>query len=338
MTRNVDEGRSRLVGFRAGIAHAAGFAVGFGEVLLQKHLPEKFADKLYLFFETEFGSTVFSDKLVSYLDIVNHKIFLWKDYIMSRNKINIKMQLNKLLDEKLRIGVKKTDSNRDTRNGYNSARYEGIHSIKTADTYRRTINTFGDFCKSIGLKDAKQITEDTVRQFVDSRRSNSSWTHSKDLAAINKVLGTSYTPSQFGIEQRKQENVAHNRRILTANSTAGASRNQEALWFVSVAGARRESFEQLKPSHAIRDMNGTVIGFHLIEKGGKPRNALVLPTAREAVTAFVDKNISEVGEDGQLIKPCDSNANPHYQRAEYAKEMYAQMVDHQSRGMDIYAG
>ena len=257
---------------------------------------------------------------------------------MSRNKTNIKMQLNKTLDEKLRIGVKKTDSNRDTRNGYNSARYEGIHSIKTADTYRRTINTFGDFCKSIGLKDTKQITEDTIRRFVDSRRDHSSWTHSKDLAAINKVLDTSYTPSQFGIEQRKHENVVHNRQILTANSTADAPRNQEALWFASVTGARRESFDQLKPSHAIRDMNGTVIGFHLIEKGGKPRNALVLPTAREAVTAFVDKNISEVGEDGQLIKPCDSNANPHYQRAEYAKEMYAQMVDHQSRGVDIYAG
>ena len=53
MTRKVDEGRSRLVGFRAGIERAAGFAVGFGEVLLQKHLPEKIADKLCLFFGTE---------------------------------------------------------------------------------------------------------------------------------------------------------------------------------------------------------------------------------------------------------------------------------------------
>ncbi len=257
---------------------------------------------------------------------------------MSRHKKNIKIQLNNLLNDQLRIREKKTEDIRDTRNGYNSARYEGIHSIKTADTYRRTINTFGDFCKSIGLKDVKQITEDTVRQFVDSRRDHSSWTHSKDLAAINKVLGTCYTPSQFGIEQRKQENVVHNRRILTANSTADAPRNKEALWFASVTGARRESFSRLKPRHAIRNENGIVIGFELREKGGKPRNALVLPTARETVTAFVDKKLSEVGEDGQLIKPCDSNANPHYQRAEYAEEMYRQMVDHQSRGEDIYAG
>ena len=83
---------------------------------------------------------------------------------MSRNKTNIKMQLNKKLDEKPCIGEKKIDANRDTRNGYNSARYEGIHSIKTADTYRRTINTFGDFCKTIGLKDVKQITEEAPMQ------------------------------------------------------------------------------------------------------------------------------------------------------------------------------
>ena len=45
MPRKVDEGRSRLVGLRAGTGRAAGFAEGFGEVLLQKHLPEHFRDK-----------------------------------------------------------------------------------------------------------------------------------------------------------------------------------------------------------------------------------------------------------------------------------------------------
>ena len=43
--RKVDEGRSRLVGLRAGTGRAAGFAEGFGEGLLQKHLPEHFRDK-----------------------------------------------------------------------------------------------------------------------------------------------------------------------------------------------------------------------------------------------------------------------------------------------------
>ena len=76
---------------------------------------------------------------------------------MSRNKTNIKMQLNKRLDALLRIGMKKTNANRDTRNGFNPTRYEGIHSVKTADTYRRSINIFGDFCKRIGVKEIGQV-------------------------------------------------------------------------------------------------------------------------------------------------------------------------------------
>ena len=257
---------------------------------------------------------------------------------MSRNKTNIKMQLNSRLDALLRIGMKKTNENKDTRNGLNPTRYEGIHSVKTADTYRRSINIFGDFCKRIGVKEIEQIDESVVRRFVEERCSNSSWTHSKDLAAINKVLGTIYTPSQFGIEQRKNENIVHNRQILTSNSTASAARNQEALWFAYATGARRESFLSVTPSHAIRSDDGTVIGFRFTEKGGRERNALILPSERQAMTLFVDRKLSEVGEDGRLVKPCDSNANPHFERAHYAKDMYAQMVDYQSRGKDIYAG
>ena len=51
--RKVDEGRSKLVGLRAGTGRAAGFAEGFGEVLLQKHLPERFRDKLCVCIEND---------------------------------------------------------------------------------------------------------------------------------------------------------------------------------------------------------------------------------------------------------------------------------------------
>ena len=53
---------------------------------------------------------------------------------------------------------------------------------------------------------------------------------------------------------------------------------------------------------------------------------------------FVDRKLSEVGEDGQLVKPCDSNANPHFERAHYAKDMYEQMAEHKARNEDIYDG
>ena len=258
---------------------------------------------------------------------------------MSRNKVNVKMELNKRLDELLRIGEKKTNENRELRHDKNPNRYEGIHSIKTADTYRRTINQLGDFCKQNGVKRMDQINEKVIRDFIHERQTHSKWTHSKDLAAINKVLGTDYTPKQFGIEQRSQNQIIHNRRILTENSTADKARNQDALRFVQATGCRRSSLYKVTSDHAIWNREKTqIIGFEFKEKGGRVRSALVLPSHRETVTEFVQSKINERGEHCRLIDYCDSNANPHFERGVYAQEMYRQMVDCREREQDIYCG
>ena len=39
-----------------------------------------------------------------------------------------------------------------------------------------------------------------------------------------------------------------------------------------------------------------------------------------------------------MIDTCDRNCNPHYQRAEYANQLYVELKDHRDRGEDIYAG
>lgn len=50
---------------------------------------------------------------------------------MGRKSKNIKIELNRRIDELLRIGEKKVKDDKDNPN-----RAEGIHSIRTADTYR----------------------------------------------------------------------------------------------------------------------------------------------------------------------------------------------------------
>ena len=259
--------------------------------------------------------------------------------IMSRHKMNIKMQLNRRIDELLRIGEKKTKEERDSPN-YNSNRSEGIHSIRTADTYRRCINVFADYCKTQGIKRVEDIDESIVAGFVDQRRECSSWTISKDLAAINKVLndGNIYTPAQFGIEPRYADNVVHNRRTLMENSTAEAERNQIALWFVHATGCRRSSVLTVTASQAIRDDDDIVIGFQFKEKGGRERNALLLPVERERMTEFVNAKIAESGEGCHLISQCDRNCNPHFERAHYCQDMYELMRQAKESGRDIYDG
>ena len=62
---------------------------------------------------------------------------------MGRNRKNITIQLNKRIDALLRIGEKKVKV---------GGRVDGIHSVKTADSYRGTANRIGEVCKSMGVR------------------------------------------------------------------------------------------------------------------------------------------------------------------------------------------
>ena len=258
---------------------------------------------------------------------------------MSRNRVNIKMQLHKQLDNLMKIGVKKKKEKPGGEH-FNPNRSEGIHSYKTADTYRSVIDKFGDFCKDQGIRNLSEIDRTVVVAYVESRREKSSWTISKDLSAINKVLNTRYTGKEFGIGQRTQDAVIHNRGLLTANSTRDLPQNQLALHFARATGCRRQSILLATPAQAIWDGSAgrTVIGFTLREKGGRVRNALVLPSERAWVTDLVNSRFTERGKYGNLIDHCDSHCNPHYDRGTYAQEMYAAMVAARDSGTDIYMG
>ena len=254
---------------------------------------------------------------------------------MSRNKSNIKIQLHKRIDELLRIGQKKVKETRGAPH-FNPNRSEGIHSIKTAETYRQVINTFAEHCKSHGIKDVAQIDSNIIGSFVATRSNLSSWTISKELAAINKVLDTHYTPKEFGIQERSRDQIVNNRHARTAHSTASAERNQAALWFAYATGCRRSSILTVTAEKAIRAEDGTVIGFQFKEKGGRERNAIVLPSERQAMTDYVNARQAEHGENCRLVDTCDRNCNPHYQRAEYANELYRELKEYRDRGEDIY--
>ena len=256
---------------------------------------------------------------------------------MSRNKENIKMQLNRRLNELLRIGQKKQPEIKGTPN-YNPTRSEGVRSILTADTYRKSINTFGDYCKTQNIRSIDQIDEKVVEGFLQSRRNLSGHTISKDLSSINKVLGSNYTPSQFGFAKRTADKIVHNRGVLRANSTAHLDRNQAALWFAYATGCRRSSILTTTADKAIRDEHGTVIGFEFREKGGRCRNAFLLPSEQTKMTAYVDGRIAALGQNCRLIDSCDSSCNPHYQRGRYAAQYYAEAKAAKDEGRDLYNG
>ena len=77
---------------------------------------------------------------------------------------------------------------------------------------------------------------------------------------------------------------------------------------------------------------------HVIEKGGRERNAVVLEQDRPRITELVNQAIERNGYDSPFLKEPDSNANPHSCRREYAQQLYRDLVEAREDGRDYYQG
>ena len=250
---------------------------------------------------------------------------------MGRKQKNITIQLNRRIDELLRIGEKKIKVN---------GRVDTIHSIKTADSYRRTANRLAEVCKSMGVKSIDDIDKDVVSKYMDSYRNASAWTVSRELSATNKLLSSNYTPSDFGFTQRRTyTSVKNNRGDLSKSSTAHKPENQDGLYFASATGCRRSSITRVTANDAVRSANGLIIGFNFCEKGGRCRTAPVLLSERQNLTYWVDSKLKGGhSPSAPLIDYISPNAGCHRMRSEYARNLYYELKDAKERGIDAYDG
>ena len=250
---------------------------------------------------------------------------------MGRNNKNITIQLNRRIDELLRIGEKKVKVN---------GRVDGIHSVQTAESYRGTANRIGEVCKSMGVRNIEDIDKGVIERYMESYRNASMWSVSREVAATNKLLGTSYTPRDFGFTQRRTyTSVKNNRGELPRTSDANKPENQDGLYFASVTGCRRSSITTVTANDAIRDEHGKIYAFHFCEKGGRERISLVLPSEQGSLTRWVDSKLKGGHSvDAPLIDYISKNAPCHRMRSEYARDLYAELKDAKERGVDVYHG
>ncbi len=255
---------------------------------------------------------------------------------MGRNKKNITIQLNKRIDELLRIGEKKVKVNGVA---------EGIHSVKTAEQYRNTANRLSSVCKEMGIKNIEDIDKGVVARYMEAYRDASPWTVSRELSAISKIRGETITPKDLGFTQRRTyTSVKNNRGQLPKSSSSTNPKNQDALYLASVCGCRRSSLDPSSPTavtanDAVRNEQGQIYAFHLLEKGGKERVSLVLPSEQRNLTNWVDSKLkSGHSPDAPLISHIDRNLGCHRMRAEYARDLYAELKDAKERGVDVYEG
>ena len=250
---------------------------------------------------------------------------------MGRKNKNITIQLNRRIDELLRIGEKKVKVD---------GRVATINSVQTADSYRGTANRLGEVCKSMGVRNIEDIDKGVIERYMESYRHASAWTVSREIAAANKLLGTSYTPRDFGFTQRRTyTSVKNNRGDLPSSSTANKPENQDGLYLASVTGCRRSSITTVTANDAIRDEYGKIYAFHFCEKGGRERISLVLPSEQGNLTRWVDSKLKGGhSPDAPLVDYISKNAPCHRMRSEYARDLYAELKDAKERGVDVYEG
>ena len=250
---------------------------------------------------------------------------------MGRKNKNITIQLNRRIDELLRIGEKKVKVD---------GRVATINSVQTADSYRGTANRLGEVCKSMGVRNIEDIDKGVIERYMESYRHASAWTVSREIAAANKLLGTSYTPRDFGFTQRRTyTSVKNNRGDLPSSSTANKPENQDGLYLAFVTGCRRSSITTVTANDAVRDEHGKIYAFNWCEKGGRCRTSLVLPSEQGNLTRWVDSKLKGGhSPDAPLVDYISKNAPCHRMRSEYARDLYAELLEAKQRGIDVYEG
>lgn len=220
--------------------------------------------------------------------------------------------------------------------GYNPARVDGIFSLGTMETYRAAMQPFAKWLSAHKVKNASQITKAHAAAYLREREvaGLSSWTVSRDMAAINKAMGFDLNKKELGLRSRRKSEITRSREEAE-NDRRRFGKFQDQITVAKACGFRRASITRITPNDCVRNSQGQVVGIRVVEKGGKERVALVLNAYKERVTAIADK-AQEASRP--LFTAYDSHIDNHRFRAEYCAALLKQLEEEQTQGKPWFGG
>lgn len=220
--------------------------------------------------------------------------------------------------------------------GYNPARVDGIFSLGTMETYRAAMQPFAKWLSAHKVKNASQITKAHAATYLREREAVglSSWTVSRDMAAINKAMGFDLNKKELGLRSRRKSEITRS-RVETENDRRRFGKFQDQITVAKACGCRRASITRITPNDCVRNSRGQVVGIKVVEKGGKERVAPVLNAYKERVTSIVDR-AQEASKP--LFMDYDSHIDNHRFRAEYCAALLKQLEEEQALGKPWFGG
>lgn len=283
---------------------------------------------------------------------------------MGKNK-NFTIQLNVRIDRLLAVGESKhaaKDAYRKTSESrgekWNPAKSNFIHSCATADAYRQTV---GEVC--LWLKENKadvwssknldNFNKEVAYEYLHSRENTgcSSYTVSKDMAALNKVLDLDLNKKEGCLATRSIDDVTRSRTAADMDTRYNPSNYSKQIEFAQAFGLRRESIKG--GNYQVKDISlsqrDDKVYCSVIEKGGRYREAPCLEKyqdainerynveERESLTKAEFKDLYSSSND-VLFDRYTPLIDNHAFRGEYARNLYNQISEQKEEVKADYRG
>lgn len=207
-------------------------------------------------------------------------------------------------------------------------RISGIYSTSTLDTYMKETGLFLDFVDA-SRADVKHLEgcRPFVKPYVDAMmaRNLSAWTIHLRVAALASMFHCRMEDFEgVTLPLRRRADIKRTRSAATSTvQRFEGIRYQMIRDFITATGARRGGVAKLKKD-ALSVNAGGHLRVHLDEKGGKERDARVLPECEAFVRQVFDDSPG-YGPAGDYLFPkgfIPAAMAVHCFRAEYAERLY----------------
>ncbi|MBD5093777.1 MAG: hypothetical protein HDT26_05740 [Subdoligranulum sp.] len=208
----------------------------------------------------------------------------------------------------------------------------GLYSSASFRTYHRNaLTALRWIADTYGCKRLEDCRPYLPAYFAEmERRGLSAWTVRTRVYALCSVYGADYK-TLFGIQHlpaRHRVDIMRGRTLSVTNGRFHTQEQEDVRLIARACGARRGGLLRLTPDDIIEHHGQLYI--HLCEKGGKERDALVLPAYKDNVRQIfarytqADGRTVTGGKQRLFAKAALPKDMPlHYLRAQYARELYA---------------
>jgi len=238
------------------------------------------------------------------------------------------VSMSKSLQNQCAFGTSRHAAKQELRNqkGYEFAKpVDTIHSYKTLENYKKTINQFDRWRNNKGFGkytalDSKTLTRQAEEYLKERLKTCSVATVKSDRSALNRVLGNKvevnlpkYSPKE-ATKGRNHDPLYH--------FNLNKQKDRDVLLLAKATGGRRSDLEKLKPENFFKKDDTLFVNF-LKSKGGRDRVTPVLPQYQKAVEELLTRY-----EKDQTFFDLHKDYNIHAFRREYAEELLEYIKDH----------